>query len=81
MEDFDPFLNEIHRIPTLTSLYVAFGSAGISEDGKDTFRNKEKELVKEELQALQERYIAECITKSEMSGIIRELEKLPASDL
>jgi type I restriction enzyme, R subunit len=39
-------------------------------------------LIKEDLKAfLNQKYIAEEITASEIEGIIRELEKFPASDL
>src|SRR5690554_621272 len=50
--------------------------------GEDIVRGKEEVLIREDLRDfLQERYTAERITSSEISGIIRELEKLPASDL
>ncbi|MDO6436080.1 HsdR family type I site-specific deoxyribonuclease [Cyclobacterium sp. 1_MG-2023] len=45
-------------------------------------RGKEEVLLREDLQVfLQESYAAQKITPAEIFGIIRELEKLPASDL
>lgn len=50
--------------------------------GDDLIRNKEEVLIREDLQAfLQQNYAAQRITPVEIFGIIRELEKLPASDL
>lgn len=50
--------------------------------GYDLIRNKEEVLIREDLQAfLQQTYAAQRITPVEIFGIIRELEKLPASDL
>jgi type I restriction enzyme, R subunit len=50
--------------------------------GEDILRGKEEVLIREDLQAfLQDRYADEKITPNEVFGIIRDLEKLPASDL
>lgn len=50
--------------------------------GEDIVRGKEEVLIQEDLQAfLQQRYAGQKITPLEIFGIIRELEKLPASDL
>src|SRR5690554_7194111 len=50
--------------------------------GDDIVRGKEEVLIREDLQAfLQERYAEQKIIPVEILGIIRELEKLPASDL
>lgn len=50
--------------------------------GEDILRGKEEVLIREDLQAfLQNRYAAEKITPNEIFGIVRDLEKLPASDL
>jgi len=45
-------------------------------------RNPEEVLIKEDLRMfLKNRYMNEGLTDSEVDNIIRELEKLPASDL
>nr|MBI1228542.1 HsdR family type I site-specific deoxyribonuclease [Cytophagales bacterium] len=50
--------------------------------GEDIVRGMEEVLIREDLQAfLQQRYAEQKITTVEIIGIIRELEKLPASDL
>src|SRR5690606_7610318 len=50
--------------------------------GEDIVREKEEVLIREDLQAfLKERYAEQKITSVEISRVIRELEKLPASDL
>lgn len=50
--------------------------------GEDIVRDKEEVLIREDLQAfLQQTYAAQRITPVEIFGIIRELEKQPASDL
>lgn len=50
--------------------------------GEEIVKGKEEVLIREDLQAfLQESYAAQKITPAEIFGIIRELEKLPASDL
>jgi len=50
--------------------------------GEEISRGKEEVLIREDLQGyLQQRYSAEKITPNEVFGIIRDLEKLPASDL
>ncbi|RAI91484.1 type I restriction endonuclease subunit R [Algoriphagus yeomjeoni] len=50
--------------------------------GEDMLRGKEEVLIREDLQHyLQQRYLEEKITPNEVNGIIRDLEKLPASDL
>jgi len=50
--------------------------------GEEISRGKEEVLIREDLQGfLMERYAAQKITPVEIFSIIRELEKLPASDL
>lgn len=50
--------------------------------GEEIVRGKEEVLIREDLQAfVQQRYVEQKITTVEIIGIIRELEKLPASDL
>lgn len=50
--------------------------------GEDIVRDNEEVLIREDLQAfLQQTYAAQRITPVEIFGIIRELEKQPASDL
>ncbi|WP_439490576.1 type I restriction endonuclease subunit R [Algoriphagus sp.] len=50
--------------------------------GEEILRGKEEVLIKADLQAfLQKKYAEHKITPVEIFGIIRELEKLPASDL
>jgi len=50
--------------------------------GEDLVRGKEEVLIREDLQTfLRQRYAEQKITPMEIFGIIRELEKLPASDL
>jgi len=50
--------------------------------GEDIVRGKEEVLIREDLQTfLQQRYAEQKITPVEIFRVIRELEKLPASDL
>ncbi|WP_439474488.1 type I restriction endonuclease subunit R [Algoriphagus formosus] len=50
--------------------------------GEEIIRGKEEVLIREDLQRfLNEQYEEERITPNEIFGIIRDLEKLPASDL
>lgn len=50
--------------------------------GEEIIRSKEEVLIREDLQQfLKENYAEERITPNEIFGIIRDLEKLPASDL
>ena len=50
--------------------------------GEDILRGKEEVLIREDLQAfLQQTYADQKITPNEVFGIVRDLEKLPASDL
>ncbi|MDF2156485.1 type I restriction endonuclease subunit R [Algoriphagus sp. CAU 1675] len=50
--------------------------------GEEIIRSKEEVLIREDLQRfLKEQYAEERITPNEIFGIIRDLEKLPASDL
>src|SRR5690606_38788702 len=50
--------------------------------GEDLARSREEVLIREDLRDfLQQRYAAQKITPVEIFGVIRELEKLPASDL
>ncbi len=59
------------------------GKEGIPHQfGEDIMRSPEEVLIKEDLKLfLRNRYNAEEISELEIEGIIRELERLPASDL
>ncbi len=71
---------ESHLEQAFISLLEAQGYPHVR--GEDILRGKEEVLIREDLQAfLQNRYSTEKITPNEVFGIVRDLEKLPASDL
>lgn len=71
---------ESHLEQAFISLLEAQGYPHVP--GEEIIRGKEEVLIREDLEAfLRATYAAERITPNEIFGIIRDLEKLPASDL